>query len=129
VSEPGRARPNAGVISWLAAADEATLHLSVISLGEIRRGIAALRDPVQQARFEAFLATIKKRFAGRIHAIDHAVAERWGALTGGLGRTGILLPAIDSLIAATAMQHDLTVVTRNEADFHATGVPVLNPFS
>ena len=117
------------MISWLAAADEATLHLSVISLGEIRRGIAALRDPVQQARFEAFLATIRKRFFGRTHIFDAAVAERWGAITGGLARAGIVLPAIDSLIAATAMHHDLTVVTRNEADFHAAGVPVLNPFS
>jgi predicted nucleic acid-binding protein len=116
-------------MSWLAAADEATLHLSVISTGEIRRGIAALRDPVQQARFEAFLSSIKKRFAGRIHAVDGAVAERWGALTGGLARTGIALPAIDSLIAATAIHHDLTIVTRNEADFYAAGVSVLNPFS
>lgn len=98
-------------------------------MGEIRRGIAALRDPVQQARFEAFLATVRKRFSGRIHTIDGAIAERWGAMTGGLGRAGIVLPAIDSLIAATAMHHDLTVVTRNEADFLAAGVPVLSPFS
>jgi predicted nucleic acid-binding protein len=103
--------------------------VSVISIGEIRRGIASLRDPVRQARFEALFTSVKKRFSGRIHAVDEGVAERWGALTGTLARIGVVLPAIDALIAATALHHDLTIVTRNEGDFRAAGVPVLNPFA
>jgi predicted nucleic acid-binding protein len=129
VSEPQRPRPDVGVLEWLAATDEATLHLSVVSIGELRSGIASARDSIKQARLEAFFAALVRRFSGRIHPFDQPIAERWGALNGVLSLRGIKLPGIDSLIAATALHHDFTVVTRNEADFRAAGVPVLNPFS
>lgn len=114
---------------WLGAADEHALRLSSITIGEIRRGIMKVADPQKQARLETFLAALRSRFAKRVLAIDADVAERWGRLTEALGARGVILPAIDSLIAATAIHHDLTVVTRDEADFRLAGVSVINPFT
>jgi predicted nucleic acid-binding protein len=84
-----------------------------------------LRDVVKQARLDASFLALRSRFRGRILAVDEAIAERWGKLA----MTGIKAPAIDSLIAATALQHDLTLVTRNEVDFRFPGLMVVNPFT
>ena len=101
------------------------LHLSVLTLGEIRKGIELLRDrdPAQAEVFAAWLGELRTRFADRIVSIDARVAEQWGRLNAAAPRN-----TVDSLIAATASIHGLTVVTRNTGDFEACGVPLLNPW-
>jgi hypothetical protein len=115
-------------MEWLAAADERTLHVSVVSVGELRRGIERVRDPRRRADLEAFLSALRARLGPRVLAFDAAVAERCGRLTARLAAAGRTAPAIDSLIAATALEHDLTMVTRNAGDFAGLEVPVVNPF-
>ncbi len=129
MSEPVRPRPDRGVAAWFAAADELELHISVLSLGEIRKGVVRLRDAEKESRLEAFLAALPSRFRGRILPVDPAVAERWGRLSGGLVATGTTVHPIDLLIAATALHHELSLVTRNEKGFRSSGLTVINPFT
>jgi predicted nucleic acid-binding protein len=128
ISEPARRNPDSGVTAWFASADEETIHLSVITMGEIHKGIERVSEPAKKAKLEKFFAMLRLRFGSRVLPIDELVAERWGRLTGNLAARGLALPAIDSLIAATALQHDLTIVTRNDGDYQNAGVPILNPF-
>ncbi len=111
----------------MAAADESTLYLSVLSMGEIRKGIEQVADATKQAALESFFARLAQRFTGRILPCDEAVAERWGRMVGQSEARGIRLPVIDSLIAATALEHDLTLVTRNVRDFRHMPITVLDP--
>lgn len=119
------ARCHPAVAAWWAGVEEHDLFLSVLVLGEIRRGIdaLALRDPPRAVTIEAWLATLVAGFGPRILGIDARVAERWGRLSA--GRT---VPVIDALMAATAEVHGLTLVTRNARDVEGLGVGVLNPF-
>jgi hypothetical protein len=129
ISELIEPRPEPKVAAWIEAADESLLYLSVLTLGEIRKGIAALPRTARRGRLEAWLETdLRARFSGRILPVDEAVADRWGLLTGEASRKGIRLPVIDGLLAATALSHNLTLVTRNAQDVAATGVPTLNPW-
>jgi toxin FitB len=129
ISEVVRLRPEPRVLEWLEAVDERRLHLSVLTLGEIRKGVAALGPGRRQAQLEEWLdVELTARFAGRILAIDLAVANRWGVLAAAAKRNGFSLPVVDGLVAATALHHNLTVVTRNVGDFAAAQVPVLNPW-
>ena len=122
-------RPEPKVAAWIEAADESLLYLSVLTLGEIRKGIAALPRPARRGQLAAWLETdLRARFSGRILPVDEAVADRWGLLTGEASRKGIRLPVIEGLLAATALSHNLTLVTRNAGDVAATGVPTLNPW-
>lgn len=128
ISELVRPKPDQKVTAWVEATDEHLLYLSVLTLGEIRKGIASLRDAARQVSLEAWLAgDLPVRFANRILGIDQAVADRWGRLAA-RATPGNALPVIDGLLAATAMQHNLTVVTRNTRDFASTGVPLFNPW-
>ena len=114
ISELVKPRPEPGVVAWIEATDERLLHLSVLTLGEIRRGVAALPQTRRRATLEAWLETdLSSRFHGRILAIDSTVADRWGLLTAQAQKKGIVLPVIDGLLAATALQHNLTFVTRD----------------
>ena len=127
ISELVRPRPEPKVISWVAATSEDLLYLSVLTLGEIRKGIAALKDASRRVALESWLdADLVTRFAGRILAVDLAIADRWGHLAGRPGAK--LLPVIDGLLAATALHYNLTLVTRNTADVASTGVAVYNPW-
>jgi toxin FitB len=124
ISEIRRGRdPN--VRAWISVVDDVDLHLSVMTLGEIRKGTEQLRsrDPDQAEVFADWLGELHKRFADRIVAIDSRVAEEWGRLNATAPRN-----TVDSLIAASARIHDLTVVTRNTADFQGCEVPLLNPW-
>lgn len=123
ISELSKPHPNAQVIAWFDSEPE--VFLSVLTIGELLRGVVPLRssNPRRADALEAWLQRIRAEFAGSILDLDEAVAERWAALP--LRRT---LPAIDSLIAATALAHGLTVATRNVADFADAGVEVCNPF-
>ena len=129
ISELVRPRPDAHVIAWFEAADETLLHLSVLTLGEIRKGLAGLPQSRRRSNLETWLeADLRERFARRILPIDDAIADRWGWLAAQSRRRGKPLPVRDGLIAATALEHNLTVVSRNLMDFSAAGVPVLSPW-
>jgi predicted nucleic acid-binding protein len=124
-------RPNARVMAWADMTPEELLHLSVITIGEVRKGIELLaHDDSKRAALQSWLARdVRLRFAGRILVFDDAVAERWGHLEAVAKRRRTPLPTLDTQLAATALHHNLTFVTRNTADFSATGVPVFNPWS
>lgn len=130
ISELTKARPTAGVRTFLASLTASQLYLSVISLGEIERGIERLPASEQRAQLRGWLLnTVRPRYAGRILDIDEGVMSSWALMVVATGRTPGQLPALDALIAATALHHGLTVVTRNTKDFKIFQVPVLNPFS
>lgn len=128
ISELVRPRPEPKVKAWVAAIDEELLYLSVLTLGEIRKGIALLKDPSRRVALDAWLdGELVPRFTGRILSIDQAIADRWGRLAAQVGPKS-QLPVIDGLLAATAFQHNLTLITRNIRDVAATGVPTFNPW-
>lgn len=120
-----RNRANPGVQRWYAGVRGDSLYLSVLTLGEIRNGIERIqrRDPLAAASLETWFLQVEADMAGRILPVTAAIAERWG-------RLGVPdpLPVVDALLAATALEHGLTLVTRNVADVERTGVPLLNPF-
>jgi predicted nucleic acid-binding protein len=129
VSELVCPKPEPRVIEWVEAADEATLYLSVLTLGEIRKGVASLPPSKRRTRLEAWLEVdLEARFAGRIVPIDAAISDRWGSIAAEAKRKGKVLPVIDGLLAATALHHNLTVVSRNASDFKQSLVRVLNPW-
>jgi predicted nucleic acid-binding protein len=125
ISETRKIRADAGVIAFLAAADAAGLFLSVLTLGELRKGVEAKRraDPTAADRLGAWVDSIETTFADRVLPIDAPTARLWGELSA--GRT---LPVIDTLIAATAITRGFTLVTRNTRDVAGTGVPALDPW-
>jgi len=129
VSELVRIKPEPRVVSWMQAAEETLLYLSVLTLGEIRKGLAGLPQGKRRTHLETWLEIeLGARFAGRILPIDVSVADRWGLLVASAKREGRTLSAIDGLLAATALHHNLTVVSRNVSDFADTRVQVLNPW-
>lgn len=125
ISETRKSRADNGVIAFLSAADTAGLFLSVLTLGELRKGVEAKRrtDPVAADQLGAWVDGIETTFADRVLPVDAAAARRWGELSAGRS-----LPVIDTLIAATAISHGLTLVTRNTRDVESTGVPLLDPW-
>jgi predicted nucleic acid-binding protein len=131
VSELVKPKPEPKVVEWIEATNEELLFLSVLTLGEIRKGIASIKDPARQVKLEAWVVgALPVRFANRILSIDKSIAERWGVLTAQAKATmNHNLPVVDGLLAATAQHHNLTFVTRNAADVSGTGVPVFNPWA
>ena len=126
VSELRRKRPEPRVLRWFEWLDNSQLYLSVLTIGEIRRGIERLTDPMQRSQLTVWLeGTLLPWLGSHLLPVNLAVAERWGHLCGTAGRP---LPAIDSLLAATAMEHGMTLVTRNLADFELPGLRVINPW-
>jgi predicted nucleic acid-binding protein len=124
ISELRRKDANPGVVSWFAARPANTLYLSVLTMGEIRKGIEALPTSKRKLALRDWLEVdLPAFFTGRILPIDAAVVDRWGRLQARVKRS---VPAIDSLIAATALHHGLIVVTRNEADFKFPELDVIN---
>ncbi|MBZ5682056.1 MAG: type II toxin-antitoxin system VapC family toxin [Acidobacteriia bacterium] len=129
ISEVVRSKPERRVLEWMAAADESLLYLSVLTLGEIRKGVAGLPQSKRRTRLESWLELeLGARFSGRILPVDAAVADRWGLLSAEAKRNGRSLSAIDGLLAATALHHNLTIVSRNVSDFANTQAPVLSPW-
>jgi predicted nucleic acid-binding protein len=129
ISELVKPRPAATVTAWIESTDESLLYLSVLTLGEIRRGIAVFPQSRRRATLEAWLdKDLRARFEDRILAIDQEVADRWGLLTAAARNSGIVLPVIDGLLAATALEHNLTLVTRDTGQIPSMGVAVFNPW-
>lgn len=129
ISELIRSRPEPRVVDWLRTADESLLYVSVLTLGEIRMGAALLPQSKRRTQLETWLELdLQVRFSGRILGIDEAIADRWGWLTAEAKRRGRPLAAIDGLLAATALHHNLTMVSRDVGDFASAQVAVLNPW-
>ena len=130
ISEYAKRAPNRNVIAWLDAQDEASLFISVITLGEIEKGILKLRatDAHRSQRLMAWLGLVEQRFSGRILPLDSASLHVWAQLSANAELAGKPLPVMDGLIMATAQCHGLTVVTRNVQDF-AHYPQVLNPWT
>jgi tRNA(fMet)-specific endonuclease VapC len=130
ISELVARQPNPTVVQWVDGVDEEKLFLSVITIGEIKRGIQKLADSTRRSALSMWLEDdLLLRFRGRILPIDIAVMLVWGLLVADLEKRGRPLPAIDSLIAATCLQTKLDLVTRNESDFADSGVTVINPWT
>ena len=124
LSELIRPTPAPQVVSWFEATPPEALFISVLTLGEIRRGVEKLPDGRRRNQILAWLEVeLPDWFDARVLPVDHAVADEWGRMNARLKQT---IPAIDGLIAATALRHRLTVVTRNLPDFAAAGVDILN---
>ena len=129
VSEAMRKQPSARVLGWIEAQVEESLFISAITIGELRRGSLILADGKRRKALLQWIETgIKAEFAGRILPLDIAVMESWADLQAAMAKSGRALPVMDSLLAATALTHGLTLATRNIADFEAAGIALLNPW-
>src|ERR1700686_4421276 len=129
ISEIVRPKPEPRAVEGLEATEKTMLNLSVLTLGEIRKGLAGLVQGKRRTQLETWLEMeLQTRFAGRILQIDTAIADRWGGIAAEAKRRGKALSVIDGLLAATALHHNLTVVSRNASDFMGVQVQVLNPW-
>ena len=127
LSELRRKTPDARAVEWFSRRPASTLFLSVLTLGELRKGIEGVPDAERRMALTDWLETdLSVFFAGRILRVDSQVADRWGRLVAAAGRP---LPAIDSLLGATAAHHGLSMVTRNTRDFTNMGLDVINPWA
>jgi len=130
ISEPTAKSPDARAVAWLAAQDGESLFLTALTLGELRCGILLFDAGRKKRALLDWLETdIKTTFAGRILPADAAVMEKWADLAAAARRTGRDPRGLDLMIAATALVHDFTLATRNTADFAATGVRLVNPWT
>jgi predicted nucleic acid-binding protein len=129
VSETLKMKANEKVLAWLETSDEQLFHISVLTLGQIRKGIDSLHPSARRNALEVWLSRdLILRLSGRIINVDQEIADRWGRLAGKARMENREIPAIDGLLAATAMQYNLTLVTRNTKDVLLTGVPLFNPW-
>ena len=128
LSELNRPKPDPRVRARLSALDDQDIYLSVVTIGELVHGIARLVKSKRKAALAAWLTQLESLYGDRILPIDSDTARIWGQLTGIAGLKGRTIPATDGLIAATALRHGLHVMTRNSADFEATGVMLIDPW-
>ena len=129
ISEVSYERPDTGFITWFRASDEDGLHLSALTLGELRYGALKYGKGAKRRSLDLFVAQLIALYGDRILPVDLAVAEAWAALHLSLKDRGRTVGAVDELIAATAIAHDLTVVTRNVRHFEPTGCKLLSPWT
>jgi predicted nucleic acid-binding protein len=126
VSETIRRTPDKSVITWLEQLPAEALYVSVLTMGEIRKGVEAIAGGKRREKLRLWLEhDLPAWFEGRVLPVDLPVADRWGRLLAEAGRP---VPTIDSLLAATALHHELRLVTRNAGDFDYPGLEVVNPF-
>ena len=126
LSEVFKKSPNKNVVQWLDLTNEDEQYISVLTIAEIQKGISKLDRSKSKNEMQLWFDQVRTRYHSRILSLEPNTAEIWGNLVGELERHGRILPLIDSFIAAIALEHDLTVVTRNTADFSATKVATLN---
>ncbi len=130
ISELAKTSPNANVVHWINNQELKNIHLSVITIGEISRGIEKLTDGSRKKKLRSWLEDdLLSLFGSRLLDIDLEVAICWGELTATLDQMGKPMPAVDSLIAATALKHQCVLVTRNVEDFKYSKVEISNPWS
>jgi len=130
VSEGIRPRPDAGVVAWLAALDEDRAFISVVTLAELRHGIARLPESAKRRRLDDWLRhELPLRFEGRVLPVDESVADAWGEIVAQRGALGRPIASMDALIAATARTHRLSLVTRDVDDFAASLRNIVNPWA
>jgi toxin FitB len=126
VSELARPRPHPSVLRWFETVPDEALHLSVLSLGELRKGVELAADKRRKEKLRLWLEVdVREWFEDRLIPVSAGIAEAWGAL---LARVGRPVPAIDSLLAATALKSGLRMVTRNVSDFEYPGLETVNPW-
>jgi hypothetical protein len=127
VSELARKKPSPRVVRWFESTPDDALHISVLTLGELRRGVERLAAGRRREKLRVWLeSTLPEWFEDRVLVVDRAVTDRWGRLTAEIGRP---VPAIDSLLGATALHHELRIVTRNTADFAFPGLEAIDPWA
>lgn len=129
ISEPKQKKPNKRVLEWLDAQDESELYLSVLTIGEIKKGITRLESGRKKAELEKWLEKLRMRFSRRILPLSEKTSLIWGKMYGEFERKGISRPAFDSLLEATALEHEMIFVTRNVKNFQDSQVTILNPWA
>jgi toxin FitB len=130
IAELIKPKPEPKVTMWIDDTDEGLLFLSVLTLGEIREGVVLLPRSARRTSLETWLSKeLPLRFSNRILGVDQEIAERWGHLSGLTSARGVHLGVIDGLLAATAVEHNLTLVTRDTREVAATGVSLFNPWT
>lgn len=128
-SELTREKPDARVVRFLRDAGRNTVFLSVMTIGEICKGIAGLPSSQKRTALQKWLDNdLRPWFAGRILPVTETIAERWGQLAAAAKQRGSTLAVVDGVIAATALDHDLVLITRNARDFAGLGVNISNPW-
>ena len=129
LSELIRENPEANVASWISGIPETSMYLSVLTIGEIHKGIEKLPESKKKDRLHKWVnSDLCIRFKNRILDLDLEVSTKWGQIQGKAEQVGKPMPLIDGLIAATALSHDLIVVTRNTKDMEQSGVTLINPW-
>jgi predicted nucleic acid-binding protein len=130
ISEVIRPQPDENVISWIEGIKESSLYLSVLTFGEIEKGIEKSMDVVRKSKLKSWVKhDLKQRFGNRIIPIDLEISVRWGSIQGAAELVGKPMPVIDGLIAVSGLVHNCIVVTRNIADMEQSTVELLNPWS
>ena len=129
ISELVKKKPNQNVVKWFSDQDELSMYLRVITFGELRKGIEKLPDSKKKKELNRWVKKdLNQRFKNRVLSINMEEVHKWGEILAIAEKNGNPLPAIDSLITATAQVHDLLVVTRNTQDMKDSGVEVINPW-
>jgi len=128
LSELRLPKPDAGVVGAIQELDSDDLFVSVVTIGEIVKGVALLQDGQKKRVLQTWLQTLERHYGDRLLPVDLETCRMWGELTAAAQKTGRTIPASDGLIAATARRHGLYIMTRNTADFEPAGVPLLNPW-
>jgi predicted nucleic acid-binding protein len=119
-------KPAKVVLDWFENIPSEALHISVLTLGEIRKGVEQMPDGKRREKLLLWLEhDLRDWFGTRVLPVDMSIADRWGRLLAIVGRP---VPSIDSLLAATALHHELRLVTRNQKDFNYPGLQVVNPW-
>lgn len=129
ISEVIKKKPNENVLAWLQAQDEASLYLSILTFGEIEKGIEKSADQNRKAKLKLWVEDdLKQRFAGRIIPIDMNVVTQWGSIQGLAELAGRVMPTMDGLIAVSGVANNCIVVTRNLSDMEQSMAELFNPW-
>jgi len=128
LSEFTKPRPSEAVDEWFASLPDGADFVSVLSLGEIEKGIARLANSRRRSSLERWFTELRGRLGDRVLSVDEPVALEWGRIAARAEAAGHAVPVIDALIAATAIVHGLSVVTRNTSDMARTGAPIVDPW-
>jgi predicted nucleic acid-binding protein len=128
VSEFTKPKPAPIVDAWFGSIPDHTDYISVLTLGELEKGITRLAGGRRRSSLERWFADLRDRFAGRIIGIDEPIALEWGRISARCESSGQPIPVIDALLGATAIVNGLSVVTRNTSDIARTGAPLVDPW-